>query len=121
MGNHTQVFLNQAPGSGAKESCLSKRNSLNTQNCKLYQHENSALGRHRGKYLPGKVLDLKCNVLGLPWWLSDKEPSCQCRRHGFDPWSGKIPHVTEQLSPSATTIEPVLKSPGAATTEAHAP
>ena len=20
---------------------------------------------------------------GLPWWLSDKESACQCRRHGF--------------------------------------
>ena len=25
----------------------------------------------------------------LPWWLSGKEPACQCRRHGF-PWVGKI-------------------------------
>ena len=28
---------------------------------------------------------------GHPWWLSDKESACQCRRHGFDPWIGKIP------------------------------
>ena len=28
---------------------------------------------------------------GLPRWLSDKEFICQCRRHQFDPWSGKIP------------------------------
>ena len=28
---------------------------------------------------------------GLPWWLSGKECSCQYRRHGFDPWSVKIP------------------------------
>ena len=28
---------------------------------------------------------------GLPWWLSDKESTCQCRRHGFDPWVEKIP------------------------------
>ena len=27
----------------------------------------------------------------LPWWLSSKEADCQCRRHGFDPWVGKIP------------------------------
>ena len=25
-----------------------------------------------------------------------------------DPWSGKIPHATEQLSPFATATEPVL-------------
>ena len=31
---------------------------------------------------------------GLPWWLSGKESSYQCkrcRRHGFSPWVGKIP------------------------------
>ncbi|KAJ8784364.1 hypothetical protein J1605_008297 [Eschrichtius robustus] len=33
--------------------------------------------------------------------------TCQCRGHGFEPWSGKIPHVTEQLSPCTTTTEPV--------------
>ena len=32
--------------------------------------------------------------LGLPWWLSDKEATCQCMRHrrqGSNPWVGKIP------------------------------
>ena len=29
-------------------------------------------------------------ILGLPWWLSSKESACQCRRHRFDPWDGKI-------------------------------
>ena len=27
----------------------------------------------------------------LPWWLSGKESTCQCRRHCFHPWVGKIP------------------------------
>ena len=27
---------------------------------------------------------------------------------GFDPWSGKIPRATEQLSPCAKTTESVL-------------
>ena len=27
---------------------------------------------------------------GLPLWLSSKESTCQCWRHGFDPWVGKI-------------------------------
>ena len=44
----------------------------------------------------------------LPWRLSGKESACQCRKHGFNPWSGKIAHAAEQLSPSATTTEPVL-------------
>ena len=28
---------------------------------------------------------------GLPWWLSGKEPTCQCRRCRFPPWVGKTP------------------------------
>ena len=47
-------------------------------------------------------------ILGLPWWLSGKESASQCRRHGFDPWSGKIPRAAEQRSPQATTAEPEL-------------
>ena len=27
----------------------------------------------------------------VPWWLSGKESTCQCRRHRFDPWVRKIP------------------------------
>ena len=27
----------------------------------------------------------------LPWWLSDKEFACHCRRSRFDPWVRKIP------------------------------
>ena len=25
------------------------------------------------------------------WWLHSKESTCQCRRHGFNPWVRKIP------------------------------
>ena len=39
--------------------------------------------------------------IGLLWWLSGKEFACQCRRHVFDPWSGKILHATEQLKPGS--------------------
>ena len=34
------------------------------------------------------------SIYGLPWWLSGKGSTCQCRRHrrlGFNPWVGKIP------------------------------
>ena len=38
------------------------------------------------------ILKYKVQLLdGLPRWLSGKESTYQCRRHGFDPWSGKIP------------------------------
>jgi len=30
-------------------------------------------------------------TLRLPWWLSGKESTCQCRRCRFDLWVGKIP------------------------------
>ena len=37
------------------------------------------------------------STLGLPWWLSDKESACQCRRHRFDPWVRKIPWRRDRL------------------------
>jgi len=40
---------------------------------------------------------------------------------GVHAWPGEIPHALEQLSPWATTTEPVLKSPEVATTEASMP
>ena len=43
----------------------------------------------------------------LPWWLNGKEFTWQCRRHGFDPWFGKIPHASGQLSLRTTTTEPM--------------
>ena len=57
------------------------------------------------------VTKLKNTVLGLPWWCSGWESACQCRGHGFEPWSGKIPHAAEQLSPWATITEPVRLEP----------
>ena len=57
---------------------------------------------HMRSFSPNKVRATKesfalcfCSVLGkiygLPWWLSDKESSCQCRKHRCDPWVEKIP------------------------------
>ena len=45
---------------------------------------------------------------GLPWWRSGWESTCQCRRHGFEPWFGKIPHAVEQLGPCAPTTGSML-------------
>ena len=68
------------------------------------------------------------NILGLPCWLSGKESTCQCRRHRFNPWSRKIPHAAEQLSPCTTTTEPGCRtwelqplSPRVTTTESRVP
>ena len=37
------------------------------------------------------VLNPSQETLSLPWWLSGKEPACQCRRPRFNPWVGKFP------------------------------
>ena len=36
------------------------------------------------------ILRTTANVTGLPWWLTGKEPTCQCRKLGFSPWVRKI-------------------------------
>ena len=56
------------------------------------------------------IMPLK-NISGLPWWRSGWESACQCRGHGFEPWSGKIPYAAEQLGPWATTTEPAHLEP----------
>ena len=56
-------------------------------------------GRSFATRLPGKLQ----KDAGLPQKLSGEESTCQCRRHGFEPRSGKVPHATEQLNPCATT------------------
>ena len=37
--------------------------------------------------------------LGLPWWLSGEESTCQCWKRGVVPGSARIPHAAEQLGP----------------------
>ena len=61
--------------------------------------------------IPSIENDITKIIVGLPWWCSGWESACQCRGHGFEPWSGKIPHAVEQLGPWATTTEPVRLEP----------
>ena len=63
------------------------------------------------------LLSFKMLRMDFPGGSVTKNPPANGRRHGFHPWSGKIPRAVEQLSPFARTTEPVLKSLGAATTE----
>ena len=47
-------------------------------------------------FLQSTIYHLTLLVLfsGLPWWLSGKDSACNAgsfRRHGFNPWVGKIP------------------------------
>ena len=73
---------------------------------------------------PQLKMDTNKNTMPGPWPVLQRircsawgTTQCQCRGHGFNPWSGKIPHAVEQLSPWATATEPVLESPGIGTTE----
>ena len=36
---------------------------------------------------------LRKQLSGLPSWLTGKESTCPCRRHGFNLWTRKIPHA----------------------------
>ena len=36
---------------------------------------------------------VKNNFTVLPWWLLGKKSAYQFRKHGFEPWSGKIQHA----------------------------
>ena len=42
----------------------------------------------------------------IPWWLSGKESTCQCRRRGFKPWSRKTPQTVEQLQGEQQPLSP---------------
>ena len=55
--------------------------------------------------------------LNKPHSSVGKESACQCRGHGFNPWSGKIPYAMGPLSLCTTTTEPVPEPPGTATTK----
>ena len=58
---------------------------------------------------------------GLPRWSSGWEPACHSRGHGFDPWSGKIPHAIGRHRQRRTASEPVLGSLGATQSEPAGP
>ena len=65
-------------------------------------------------------------VHGIPWWLSGKESACQCRRHGFHPWSRKMPQNIEACEPQLLSLcsrawESQALSPCAAVAEAWVP
>ena len=51
--------------------------------------------------------------MGLPWWSRGWESAGQCRGQEFNPWSGKTPYATEQLSPCTATTETAFFGPRA--------
>ena len=77
---------------------------------------------------PLAAISLRWLIQAFPSGSVVKNPACQCRRHGFDSWSRKIPRATEQLihgsqlpSLCSRARELQLLSPHTTTTEALAP
>ena len=53
---------------------------------------------------------IKKETSGLPWWLSGEESTCQCRRHGFNPSSGRTPACPSHRTP-AVPLTPLHFTP----------
>ena len=77
-----------------------KRNAVLIYNQKCMNLKNTIIN---GRSLTRKIPCMIPFTWG--WWLSGKESACSWKRHGFYPWSGKIPHAVKQPSPSITTTE----------------
>ena len=66
-------------------------------------HSYSALLQHKSSH--------RQDMLGMSLWCGGWASTCQCREHGFNPWSGKNPHAKEPLGQRPTTTEPVHLEP----------
>ena len=55
-----------------------------------WQSQDSHLSQPNGSRC-NKTIVIISLLRGFPWWLSGKEPACQCWRWGLHPWVGKIP------------------------------
>ena len=51
-------------------------------------------------------------AMRLPGWLSGKESTCRYRRHGFNPWAGKISHAAGTAKPTCHNYESCALEPG---------
>ena len=95
---------------------------LSTAACTFMQTHRPTLflkvnfGSSEAEYFQSSVNKVKRRTSLVVQGLKNKS-ACQCRRHGFNAWSGKIPHASEQLSPCTTMTEPVLLSLRATTVE----
>ena len=47
----------------------------------------------------GVTVRSRIKVVGFPSGAVVKNPAANAGGHGFEPWSRKIPHAAEQLSP----------------------
>ena len=74
-----------------KNQAIQNHTANDRKNCESDQSLLNSSFIHSLSVCPFSALWGKLHIEGLPKWLSGKEPTCQCRRCGFDPWVGKIP------------------------------
>ena len=91
------------PASGSGVIFVHLRNGQGTQRRMVWSPQKAEEG------LQGKRKQWV--ILGLPWWSRGEEFVCQCRGHGFNPWSGKIPYGTGQISLCIVTLSPHALEP----------
>ena len=84
--------LQPHPSSTGSESAFTKTSQI------IYMHIKLETLKQTLQCIQNNTLSRTCQDQislqhqgGLPWWLSGKESTCQCRRHEFDPWVRKIP------------------------------
>ena len=76
--------------------CLRERERDSRVCVCVWERERDSPG-NMGRLLPmAKETENVCPYR-LPWWLSGKESTCQCRRQRFCLWARKIPHAAGQL------------------------
>ena len=79
-------FLPSFPSSSLSLKKKKKKKAYHNT-CKIYLNE-----------YPIYKLGLTVLISGLPWWLSDKESICQCRKHEFNPWAREDPIEKEMAA-----------------------
>ena len=92
-GDFTRLNLGAMPRKGMEETRHHPSGRLGQQ-CSLREELSLLIG------MMGKLKDMD-----FPGGSVVKKPACQCRGHGFDHWSGQIPHTEEHLSLCTTIRE----------------
>ena len=92
----TPVFL---PGESHGQRSLVGYSPLDHKELDMIEYLTIALNT-KGKLIFNYIWDFP----GGP--MVTCQSACQSREHGFDSWSGKIPHAMGQLNPHTTTTEP---------------
>ena len=88
--------------------CPSKHRDSGSTNDQLWLVWESKIISYPGNILGCLKRKIWAVLQPFTLWLSGKESACQCKRHRFDHWWGKISYSMVQVRPHTVTIEPML-------------